>query len=74
VRDLLRRILRWRVGVRWYLLALLGLLAVTLVGAIPFLGVAPLGALARNWTLLFTVFLPGVILPFVLVNLWEETA
>jgi membrane protease YdiL (CAAX protease family) len=74
VRDLLRRILRWRVGVGWYLIALFGLLAVTLVGARPFLGVAPLGALARNWSLLFTVFLPGVIVPFVFVNLWEETA
>ena len=61
-------------GVRWYLLALFGLLAITLLGAIPFLGVAPLDSLARNWSLLFTVFLPGVLVPFVLVNLWEETA
>jgi membrane protease YdiL (CAAX protease family) len=74
VRDLLRRVLRWRVGVRWYLLALLGLLVVTLLGAIPFLGAAPLQALAHNWTLLFTVFLPGVLIPFLVVNLWEETA
>ena len=73
-RDLLRRCLRWRVGVRWYLLAIFGLLAITLLGAIPFLGVAPLESLARNWPLLFTVFLPGVLVPFVLVNLWEETA
>jgi membrane protease YdiL (CAAX protease family) len=72
VRDLLRRGFRWRVGVHWYLIALLGLLAATLLGAIPFLGVAPLEALARNWSLLFTVFLPGVLIPFVLVNLWEE--
>jgi uncharacterized protein len=74
MRELLRRILRWRVGVRWYLVALLGLLVATLLGAIPFLGAVPLEALAQNWTLLFTVFLPGVLVPFVLVNLWEETA
>jgi membrane protease YdiL (CAAX protease family) len=74
VRGLWGRVFRWRVGVRWYLIALFGLLAVTLLGAIPFLGLAPLGALARNWPLLFTVFLPGVLVPFVLVNLWEETA
>jgi membrane protease YdiL (CAAX protease family) len=74
VRDLLRRILRWRVGVHWYLLALFGLLFTTLLGAIPLLGAVPLEALAQNWTLLFTVFLPGVLVPFVLVNLWEETA
>ena len=74
VRDLLRRILRWRVGVHWYLLALFGLLFTTLLGAIPLLGAVPLEALAQNWMLLFTVFLPGVLVPFVLVNLWEETA
>ncbi len=74
VRDLLRRVLRWRVGVHWYLLALLGLLLFTLLGAIPFLGAVPLEALTQNWSLLFTVFLPGVLIPFVLVNLWEETA
>jgi len=72
VRDLLRRMLRWRVGVHWYLIASLGLLVVTLFGALPFLGVVPLEALAQNWHLLFTVFLPGVLVPFVLVNLWEE--
>jgi membrane protease YdiL (CAAX protease family) len=73
VRDLLRRIFRWRVGVHWYLLALFGLLVATLLGAIPFLGVVPLETLAQNWTLLFTVFLPGVLVPFVLINPWEET-
>ena len=72
VRDLLRRCFRWRVGVHWYLIALLGLLVVTLMGALPFLGVVPLEALAENWSLLFTVFLWGVLVPFVLVNLWEE--
>ena len=73
VRDLLRRVLRWRVGVHWYLLALFGLLAVTLLGALPFLGVVPLEALAQNWSLLFTVFLWGVLVPFVHTNLGEET-
>ena len=73
VRDLLRRLLRWRVGVRWYLLALFGLLVAMLLAAIPFLGVVvPLEALAKKWELLFTVFLPGVIVPFLHTNLWEE--
>ena len=73
VRDLLRKSLRWRIGVRWYFIALFGVLAATLLGAIPFLGAAPLEALGRNWSLLFTVFLPGALVPFGLVNLWEET-
>ena len=72
VRDLLSRLLRWRVGVRWYLIALFGLPVTMLLAAIPFLGVAPLEALAQKWGLIFTVFLPGVILPFLHTNLWEE--
>jgi uncharacterized protein len=72
VHDLLSRLLRWRVGVHWYLLALFGLLVAMLLAAIPFLGVAPLEALAQKWGLIFTVFLPGVILPFLHTNLWEE--
>ncbi len=72
VRGLLGRLLRWRVGVHWYLLALFGLLVAMLLAAIPFLGVAPLEALAQKWGLLFTVFLPGVIVAFLHTNLWEE--
>jgi membrane protease YdiL (CAAX protease family) len=73
VRDLLHRIFRWRVGVHWYLLALFGLLLATLLGAIPFLGMVPLEALAQNWSLLFTVYLWGVLIPFLHTNLGEET-
>jgi len=73
VRDLLSRCFRWRVGVHWYLIALFGLLVATLLGALPFLGVVPLEALAQNWSLLFTVFLWGVLVPFVIVNVFEET-
>ena len=72
VRDLLRRLLRWRVGIRWYLIAFFGLFVVVLLAAVPFLGAAPLEALARKWGLLFTVLLPGVVLPFLHTNLWEE--
>ncbi len=72
VRDLLRRLLRWRVGVHWYLIALFGLLVAMLLAAVPFLGMAPLETLAQKWGLLFTVFLPGVIVPFLHTNLWEE--
>jgi len=71
-RDLLSRLFRWRVGVHWYLIALFGLPVAMLLVAIPFLGVAPLEALAQKWGLLLTVFLPGVVLPFLHTNLWEE--
>lgn len=77
VRDLMGRILRWRVGVHWYLIALFGLLGATLLGAILFFGLAPLEELTQKWELLFTLFLWGglwgILVPFVLVNLWEAT-
>ena len=72
VRDLLGRLLRWRVGLHWYLFVLFGLPVGVLLSAIVLHGTAPLGALARNWGLLFTVFLPGVVVPFLHTNLWEE--
>jgi len=71
-RDLLGRLLRWRVGIHWYLITLFGLPVAMLLASIPFLGVAPLEALTQKRGLLFTVFLPGVIVPFLHTNLWEE--
>jgi membrane protease YdiL (CAAX protease family) len=49
-----------------------GLPVGVLLLAIVLHGAAPLGALARNWGLLFTAFLPGVVVPFLHTNLWEE--
>ena len=49
VRDLLGRLLRWQVGLHWYLLVLFGLPVGVLLSAIVLHGAAPLGALARNW-------------------------
>jgi CAAX protease family protein len=72
VRDLARRSLRWRVGVRWYLVALLGMPIAVLVGATALFGSAPLTALAGNWQLLLTVVLPVLLLQFALFNLAEE--
>jgi uncharacterized protein len=51
---------------------LFGLPMGVLLSTIVLHGAAPLGALARNWALLFTAFLPGVIVPFLHTNLWEE--
>jgi uncharacterized protein len=72
VRDLLSRCLRWRVGVRWYLIALLGFLAATLLVASVFQGLAPLGSLVEKWPLFFTLFLPEVLLPFLFIQVFEE--
>jgi membrane protease YdiL (CAAX protease family) len=72
VRDLARRSLRWRVGVRWYLVALLGMPIAVLLGATALFGSAPLNALADRWQLLFTVVLPVLLLQLALFNLAEE--
>jgi membrane protease YdiL (CAAX protease family) len=73
MRDLLGRCPRWRVGIGWYLLALLGLPLVTLLVANVFLGTAPLEALAQKWPLFFTMFLPSIFIPLVITHLFEET-
>ena len=72
VRDLLERCLRWRVGVHWYAVALLGFLVAIMLVASVFRGAAPLEALVGKWPLLFTMFLPEVLFPFLFIQLFEE--
>jgi uncharacterized protein len=72
--DLLGRVFRWRVGLRWYLIAILGLPVATLLVASAFLGMAPLQALVENWPLFFTVFVPELLLAVLLIQIFEETA
>jgi membrane protease YdiL (CAAX protease family) len=72
IRDLARRSLRWRVGVHWYLLAVLGLPVVVLAGAIALFGTAAVEALADDWRLLFTRVLPVLLLQLALFQLAEE--
>lgn len=73
VGRLLRRLVQWRVGVGWYLLVLFGIPLVELLGAFAVLGTVPLGDLARNWPLIFTGYLPAVLITLVLVGVAEET-
>jgi len=72
VRDLARRSLRWRVGARWYLFALLGLPIGVMLFASVLFGLAPLNALVDRWPLLFTVMLPNLLLRIVFFNVIEE--
>jgi uncharacterized protein len=64
--------LRWRVGLRWYVLALWGMPIAALLTASAFLGTAPMNALAERWELLFTVVLPHLLLIIVFSNVAEE--
>ena len=72
VRDLAQRSLRWRVGLRWYLLALFGVPVATVLCASVIFGLEPLNALVEKWQLLFTVVLPQLLLSIVFFNLAEE--
>ena len=72
--ELRRRYTHWRVGIRWYLLAIFGPPIAILVGAAIWRGTGPLEAFAGRWELLFTVFLPAALMNAVLINLWEEGA
>jgi len=72
VRDLARRSLRWRVGARWYVFALLGLPIASALCASVIYGVAPLNALVDNWQLLFTLILPSLLIRIVFLNTIEE--
>jgi membrane protease YdiL (CAAX protease family) len=72
VRDLAQRSLGWRVGVRWYLIALFGVPVATLLCASVLFGPAPLDALVEKRELLFTVVLPKLVLLIVFFNFAEE--
>ena len=72
VHDLARRSLRWRVGLRWYAVAVLGLPLAVLACACALFGLAPLQALANTWPLLLTLVAPQVLLRVVFLNLSEE--
>lgn len=72
MRDLARRSLRWRVGARWYLIALLGLPIGSVLCASMIYGVAPLNALVNRWQLLFTLILPSLLIRIVFLNTIEE--
>jgi uncharacterized protein len=72
VRDLAQRCLRWRVGVQWYLIALLGVPVASVLCASVLFGLAPLEALVEKWELLLTVVLPQLLLLIVFFNLAEE--
>ena len=73
VRKLLRRrILRWRVGIHWYLIAIFGVPIVYFLAASLVLGIAPLDALIEEWPFFFISYLPKVVMVFLIVSLWEE--
>jgi uncharacterized protein len=72
VGQLLRRLVQWRVGLRWYILVLFGVPLVLLVGASIMRGMIPLSALSQQWPIIFTGYLPFVAIYLVTAGLGEE--
>lgn len=72
VRRLLGRIKRWRVGLRWYAVALFGFMFAYIAGYVAILGGDPLIAVFENWPLFFTVFLPLLVLGIFVPAIGEE--
>jgi membrane protease YdiL (CAAX protease family) len=72
VRDLAGRCLRWRVGLRWYAVALLAMPVGTFLLASVFYGTQPIGLLVQKWTLLFTTVIPHLLLIILFSNVAEE--
>ena len=57
---------------RWYLISLLASPLILLIAVTILYGLAPLRALAQNWLLLVTAFLPALAIMIVLNNVAEE--
>lgn len=70
VRELLRRVFRWRVHPGWYLLAAVGIPVIALSGASAVYGADPLRLLVAGPGLWITYLLGLATLP--VINLWEE--
>lgn len=72
VAAVLRPILRWRVGVQWYAVALFANMAIWMVAFSLALGPAmPMAALS-HWPLLLSTFLPAVALGLLIPSIGEE--
>jgi uncharacterized protein len=73
VGQLLRRLVLWRVGIRWYLIVLLGVPAAFLLGATILFGGAPFRASAGQWQTALILYLPTVVVAALTTGLGEET-
>lgn len=62
VQRFFRRYVQWRIGWRWYLVTLLVFPVIYLIAATVWMGIEPWQALTQQWSALFTVYLPAVLI------------
>jgi membrane protease YdiL (CAAX protease family) len=72
IRQLFKRTVQWRVGVRWYLAAIFSFLLIWLVSFSLFLGGAPLRGLIANPLPLVTIFLLWLLQGIFIPSIGEE--
>ena len=68
VRKWVGRLFKWRVGPRWYALALLGVPAALILRSLVFSG----GAIEAPPTMMFLMIIPGLVLQFLTTGIAEE--
>lgn len=72
IKQLLRRMVQWRIGIQWILIALIGYPVIFLVGVQIVLGSGPLRSLISNPLILLTSYLPMVLMGIIFPSLGEE--
>jgi len=73
VRQLLRSVVHWRVGLQWYLLVLFGYPLLFTIGISVVAGGAIWSEMAQQWPLFFSLYLPNILIGLFLPSLGEET-
>ncbi|HEU0291139.1 MAG TPA: type II CAAX endopeptidase family protein [Anaerolineales bacterium] len=71
-RQLVRRMLQWRLGLGWYLFLLVAYPLIFLIGLTFYTGAAPWVALFQNLPLLVTYYLPVAVIGIIFPSLGEE--
>jgi membrane protease YdiL (CAAX protease family) len=72
VKQLLKRIVQWRIGLRWYLVALLIMPSIWLLAYTVVVGLPLLAGAISHWSLLVTTFLPLVAFGMIIPAIDEE--
>jgi membrane protease YdiL (CAAX protease family) len=72
LRHFFRRYVQLRVGLRWYLVVLIGYPLLGLLAASASSGLAPFQAALTQWPLIFTTYLPAMLFSMIMPGLAEE--
>jgi uncharacterized protein len=72
LRQFFRRYVQMRVGLRWYLLVLLGYPLIGLLAASAYFGLAAFQIALAQWPLFFTAYLPATLIFMIMPALAEE--